>query len=266
MQIIERFLTNNENFQTQRSIVPQGIMIHSVGVPQPDPEVFARTWNVHRPHGRQVGMHAFLGADGRVFQTLPWEHRAWHCGGSANDTHIGVEMTEPNTIRYTTGANFVDQNPKVTEGHVRATYEAATELFAFLCSEFGLNPLGDGVILSHSEGHRRGIASNHGDVEHLWDRFGLTTDQFRRDIHEKVDGQVFNALFRVQVGAFRDQENARAFLQKVRNMSHGAFLAQGDDNLWRVQAGAFSSRVNAGQLAHRLRENGLDAFVVEAER
>ena len=45
----------------------------------------------------------------------------------------------------------------------KRTYEAAVELFAFLCKEYGLNPLADGVIISHKEGHARGIATNHGD-------------------------------------------------------------------------------------------------------
>jgi len=92
-------------------------------------------------------------------------------------------MTEPTSIRYTgSGANFVDNNPAVTRAFVQDTYGTAVELFAKLCVEFGLNPLADGVIISHSEGHRRGLASNHADVEHLWSRFGLTMAQFRRDV------------------------------------------------------------------------------------
>jgi len=121
-----------------------------------------------------------------VFQTLPWTHRAWHCGGSGNDTHIGVEMTEPNTIRYTSGANFTDNNPIRTREFVLGTYNTAVSLVVHLCKEFNLNPLADGVLLSHSEAHRRGIASNHADVEHLWRRFNLTMDQFRRDVHEAM--------------------------------------------------------------------------------
>ena len=189
MEIIQRFITNNDNYRSNRRITPRGIMIHSVGVPQPDPEVFASIFNAPRPNGRQVGVHAFLGADGRVLQTLPWSHRAWHCGGTGNDTHIGVEMTEPNTIRYTSGASWTDNNPVRTKEFVLATYGTAVELFAFLCKEFNLNPLADGVIISHSEGHRRGIASNHADVEHIWNRFNLSMNQFRKDVQAAMNQQ-----------------------------------------------------------------------------
>lgn len=50
-----------------------------------------------------------------------------------------------------------------------------------LCKQFGLDPLKDGVIVSHREGHSRGIASNHGDPEHLWNQLGTgyTMNGFR---------------------------------------------------------------------------------------
>ena len=72
-------------------------MLHSVGTPQPDASVFAGRWN---RAGTEVAVHAVLQADGTVYQCLPWNYRGWHAGGSANDTHVGVEMTEPACIRY----------------------------------------------------------------------------------------------------------------------------------------------------------------------
>lgn len=70
------------------------------------------------------------------------------------------------------------------------TYQAAVELFAMLCGRFGLDPMGEDVILSHAEGHKRGIASNHGDPEHLWRGLGMayTMDGFRRDVKKAMAG------------------------------------------------------------------------------
>ena len=67
---------------------------------------------------------------------------------------------------------------------VKRTYEAAVELFAYLCKMYSLDPLADGVILSHSEGHSRGISSNHADPEHLWNglSMGYTMDGFRKAV------------------------------------------------------------------------------------
>ena len=190
MEIIERFITNNDNYKNNRKITVQGLMLHSVGTPQPNAEVFVRVFNNPRPNGRQVGVHAFFGPDGRVFQTLPWEHRAWHCGsgakGSGNNTHIGVEMTEPNTIKYIGGSRFEDKNPEHTKEFVLGTYKTAVDLFAHLCKQFRLDPLAEGVIISHAEGHRLGIASNHGDPVHLWRGYALTMDGFRQNVKQTM--------------------------------------------------------------------------------
>ena len=123
-------------------------------------------------------MHAFAQADGTVYQTLPWETIAWHCGGSANSTHIGVEMTEPSA-----GMTYAEAAEQIA-----GTYHTAVELFAALCKKYGLDPVRDGVIIGHAEGHRRGVASNHADPELLWRTYdmGYTMDGFRRDVAAKM--------------------------------------------------------------------------------
>ena len=97
-------------------------------------------------------------------------------------------MTEPDTIKYTGGSSFKDLNPTDTKDFVKKTYKTAVELFAYLCKKYNLNPEKDGVIISHSEGHKRGIASNHGDVEHIWNKYGFTMAQFRKDVKKAMSG------------------------------------------------------------------------------
>lgn len=187
MDIIEAFTTKNKCYQIGAPLTPQGIMLHSIGVPQPNAAVMARSYNQYQPGGRSVCVHGFIQRDGTYYQTLPYTMRAWHCGGAANATHIGIEMTEPASIAYTGyGAEWRDLNPAATEAHVRGTYAAAVELFAQLCAQYALDPLADGVIISHAEGAARGIASAHADPTHLWRAFGLTMDGFRADVAAKM--------------------------------------------------------------------------------
>lgn len=58
------------------------------------------------------------------------------------------------------------------------------------CKKFHLDPLVDRVIISHREGHSRGVASNHGDPEHLRSqlRMEYTMDGFRRAVKAAMDG------------------------------------------------------------------------------
>lgn len=188
MKIIESILTKNPCYTAGRKITVKGLMLHSVGCPQPKASVFVNSWN--KSSFNSACVHGFIDAnDGIVYQTLPWNHRGWHGGGSSNNTHIGVEMCEPACIKYTGGSSFTCSDYATAKAAVKRTYEAAVELFAFLCKEYNLNPLGDGVIVSHKEGCARGIASNHGDPEHLWNglSMGYTMDGFRKDVKAVMD-------------------------------------------------------------------------------
>lgn len=183
MEIIQSFLTNNPYYTKGKKIEVKGLMLHSVGCPQPNAQVFIKQWD--KPDYTRACIHGFIdGNSGTVYQTLPWDYRAPHCGGAANNTHIGVEMCEPGCIKYTGGASFTCSDRDAAMAVVERTYHAAVELFAKLCGDFGLNPLQDGVIISHKEGHDRGLSSGHGDPDHLWKgmQCGFSMDGFRRDV------------------------------------------------------------------------------------
>lgn len=191
MRLVQSILTKNPCYTAGRKITVKGLMLHSVGCPQPKALVFINSWN--SPSYNNACVHGFIdGNDGTVYQTLPWNHRGWHCGsgskGSGNNTHIGVEMCEPSCIKYTGGFSFTCSDKAAARAVAKRTYESAVELFAMLCKQYNLNPTADGVIISHREGHSRGIASNHGDPEHLWNGLGMgyTMDGFRKAVKAKM--------------------------------------------------------------------------------
>lgn len=190
MKIVEAILTKNPCYTAGRKIEVKGLMLHSVGCSQPKASAFVNYWN-DEDYGRAC-VHAFIDAEtGEVYQTLPWNHRGWHGGGAANNTHIGVEMCEPKWVKYVTDFKVTVAEDKLAEVKemVQRTYRSTVELFAMLCKEYSLNPLEDGVIISHTEGHKRGIASNHADPEHLWNqlKMGYTMDGFRQDVKREME-------------------------------------------------------------------------------
>ena len=195
MNIIKCYLTQNRCYTIGQTITPKGVMVHSTGANNPKIARYvqpsandsnraalldtigtnrnANDWN--NP-GLDVCTHAFVGklADGGVgtVQTLPWNHRGWHAGtgtsgGSANNTHIAFEICEDDLT---------------DEGYFRKVYQEAVELTAMLCKTYDLNPLADGVVICHSEGYQRGVASNHADVMHWFPKFGKSMDTFRADV------------------------------------------------------------------------------------
>ena len=223
MKLVESIMTRNPCYTAGRKITVKGLMLHSVGCPQPKASAFISSWN-SPSHGSSC-VHGFIdGNDGTVYQTLPWNHRGWHCGsgskGSGNNTHIGVEMCEPACIRYTAGSNFTCSDMAEAKAVAERTYEAAVELFAMLCKKYGLDPLADGAIISHREGHSRGIASNHGDPEHLWAQLGMgyTMDGFRRAVKAAMGGASSgtDGYTKIMGNAVATAEQMKAYL-KAKN-------------------------------------------------
>lgn len=182
MELHTCIFTENDCYKVGRTIIPQGIMVHSTGANnpnlkryvQPDDGELGKNKNANDWNRSGVGKcaHAFIGkkADGRVatYQTLPWHYRAWHCGASGNSTHISFEVCEDGL----TDAGYFDM-----------AYKEAVELTAHLCTLYDLDPLADGVVIDHNEGHLRGIASAHTDWTHWLTRFNKTMDDFRKDVY-----------------------------------------------------------------------------------
>jgi hypothetical protein len=194
MNLKKLIFTNNACYKAGRTIAVKGICVHSTGANNPNlkryvgpddgllgQNQYGNHWNQNTPDGRQACVHGFIGklADGSIatYQTLPWNHRGWHGGsgtkGSVNDSHIGFEICED----ALTDASYFN-----------AIYKEAAELCAYLCKEFNLDPTKDGILICHSEGYSRGIASNHGDVMHWFPRFGKSMDTFRAEVKRLLGG------------------------------------------------------------------------------
>ena len=225
MNLRKLILTNNACYKAGRTIIPKGIMVHSTGANNPNLKRYVgpddgllgknqynNHWNQDKPGGRQVCVHAFIGklANGTVatYQTLPWNHRGWHGGsgskGSVNDTHISFEICEDGLSDST---------------YFNKVYREAVELCVYLCKLYGLT---EKSIICHSEGHKLGIASNHGDVMHWFPKHGKSMDTFRADVKSglipdiPVEPPAPKKYYRVQVGAYSVKANADAMLGKIK--------------------------------------------------
>lgn len=198
MRLLQQFLTRNSCFVTGWRLDARGVMLHSTGADNPNlsryvpgNDVIGRNtggnhWDQSNAewrlkYGKKLDkcVHAFIGktADGSVatVQTMPWEMRGWHAGHAAgNDRYIGFEICEDGL-----------DDPV----YFAAVYREAVELVAYLCRRKNWDPMADGVVICHAEGHRRGVASNHGDVLHWFPRHGKSMDDFRADVACILNGE-----------------------------------------------------------------------------
>lgn len=244
VRLRQQLLTKNDCYRAGNTIKPRGVMVHSTGANNPrvsryvpgDDEMGRNTGGNHWNQPGYLCVHAFIGkfSDGGVgiVQTLPWNRLAWHCGsgrlGSANGTHIGFEICEDGLT-----------DPV----YFQAVYQEAAELTAMLCKTYSLDPLADGVVICHSEGCKRGIASNHADVLHWFPKFGKSMDDFRADVARLMKGEDNEMLSYEQWKAYMDQYRKELAGQPVP--------------AWAEQTGEWDKAYKAGIIADKSRPQDL---------
>lgn len=91
--------------------------------------------------------------------------KTWAALASEPEKHCAYDPNKPEIKRY-----------------FEAAYANASELTAMLCKLIGLDPLADGAVICHSEGHTRGIASGHSDVMHWFPLHGQNMNLFRHTV------------------------------------------------------------------------------------
>lgn len=225
MNLKKLFLTNNDCYKAGKKITPKGIMVHSTGANNPwlkryvGPDDGLLGTNTNNNHWNNPGtaacVHAFIGklADGSIatYQTLPWNHRGWHAGGAANNTHISFEICEDG---LTDGAYF------------SMVYQEAVELCVYLCKEYNLT---EKDIICHSEGYKKGIASNHGDVMHWFPKHGKSMDTFRADVKSLLDSKQEDKVMNEQISAL--EKKVAELTSKVNALANPMIYAWVDNNM-----------------------------------
>jgi len=281
MNLKQCFLTKNNCYINARTHTVKGILVHSTGANNPNLRRYVQPndgllgdnaagnhWNQATPDNQSKCVHAFIGKllSGAVatYQTLPWTCRGWHSGsgslGSAknanNNGYIGFEICEDD----------LDD-----ETYFEAVYQEAVELCAYLCEEYGLDPLTD--ICCHCEGWDRGIASNHSDVLHWWPKFGKNMDTFRTAVRaamqpEKIKNEEEEEVARYE--KLKDIPNNYGFRDIIEKLMDAKIITgDGSDpagnndkiDLSHDQVRSLVFEYRGGAFDRKLKAEGLDPVV-----
>lgn len=177
-KFITSIMTQNNCYKLSRAISPKGIVVHSTGVNNTNASRYAINWNTPKPGGREVAVHGFLGRrfDGSIgfVQCLPFNMACWGCGSGSE----GSYNYYPGYIQFECCEDNLSNR-----SYFYTIYNEATDLCAYLCLKYNLSYK---KVTSHREAHFQGYASNHGDIDHwLW-RYGLSMNDFRKTVKEKI--------------------------------------------------------------------------------
>ena len=237
-------LTANNCFKANKSMKPTGIVVHSTGVNNPNVKryvqplksdinynlvindlgvnAYGNHWNQSTPNGKQICVHGFIGKNARgevvTYQTLPYEISCWGCGrgskGSYNYDPTGRIQFE------------ICEDSLTDKEYFNAVYKEATEFCAYLCRKYGF---GVDKISSHAEAAKAGYASNHGDPDHWFRKFGKNMNLFRGDVSKLLGTNTpttSTKKYYVQTGVFSVKANAEAMVKKLKAAGFDAFIKE----------------------------------------
>jgi N-acetylmuramoyl-L-alanine amidase len=105
-------------------------------------------------------------------------------------------------------------------------------------------------INSLAKGHALGVA----------DSFQLTRKAGIPNPHPTLTSPSSNGLFKVQIGAFRDKNNADQVAGKAKESGFEVYTKY-ENSLYKVQLGAFKERKNAEDLVNRAKTAGFNPVI-----
>ncbi len=163
-----------------------GIVLHSIGCPQPSAQVMANAFNKSTV---SASVHGFI-EPGKYIETAPTREtvgkakKCYHVGGDWNSSRIGLEMCEPSNITYVSGATWTSTDQAAALEWFSNCTVTAAYVIADLCIFHGLDV---SAISTHAEAYQLGKGSNHGDPAHIWDVMGYTIEDFRADVQDIIN-------------------------------------------------------------------------------
>lgn len=194
LDIFEAHIIKNECYITGTNKPPvkqAGIIVHSTGANNPylkryvdapnevGTNIYGNHWNQHRPDGRQVGVHAFIGRDEqgkiRIAEIMPDNIEAWAVGSGSKGSY-----------NFTPFSHFqfeICEDDLTDEAYFHEVFDVAARYTALKCKQLRLTA---GTVVSHAEAHRLGYGGNHGDPEHWLKRYGKDMDWFRDKVKKYI--------------------------------------------------------------------------------
>jgi N-acetylmuramoyl-L-alanine amidase len=194
MKIIEKFMTVNPFIRPRRKLAEcMGVILHYVGIPN---QRALTVWNYFAVDCPRNNHHSstqyIVDLNGDVYQTMPDDEVAWHCGSSKVDPASGriytdwarkmfgrfansPQTTSPNHCTIGIELCINDQGNFTPE-----TLNAAVELVAKLLKE--------NKLTTEEIGHHN-LVVGWKDCPRPWVRNIAGFSEFKKQVKEKLDGK-----------------------------------------------------------------------------
>ena len=207
------------------------------------------------PQGRGASCNYGIGTEGDVCLIVDESFRSWCSSSNANDQRaVTIECASDKVHPYT-------MNDKV--------YAKLIDLCVDICKRNGKNKLiwiddKDKALAYNPASNEmlltvhRWFANKSCPGDWLYSRLGDLATKVTARLQSQSSAS--DTLYRVQVGAFSNKDNADRMLAKVKAAGYDTYMVQ-VNGMYKVQVGAYSVKSNADAMLAKVKASGFDAFI-----
>lgn len=214
--------------------------------------------NIFANKSRQASCQYGIGGDGRIGMYVEEKNRSWCSSSPANDNRaVTIECASDATAPYA----FRD-----------VVYERLVYLCVDICQRNGkkkllwisdknkalaYEPAADEMLLTV----HRWFANKSCPGDWMMARMGDLAAQVTARLQGNTTAEESaDVLYRVQVGAYKNQDNAKKQLEAVKAAGFDTYMVT-VGGYFKIQVGAFKNKDNAEAMMNKLKKAGFDAFI-----
>lgn len=207
--------------------------------------------NIFATTSRQASSNYGIGPDGRIGMYVEEKDRSWCSSNSANDHRaITIECASDTTHPYAINDTV---------------YNSLIKLCVDICRRNNIKQLkwkaDKSLIGQPSEQNltvHRWFSNTACPGDYIYSRLGKIAD----DVNAKLSSSSTqnNILYRVQVGAYSNKDNAADMASKLEKAGFDTYMVK-VDNLYKIQVGAYNDKSNAEALADKINKAGFTTYI-----
>lgn len=205
---------------------------------------------------REVSSNYGIGTDGRIGLYVEEKNRPWTSSNAYNDYKaITIEVANDKI-----GGNW----------HVSdKALEATINLCVDICKRNGIKKLNFTGDASGNLTMHKYFAATECPGPYLESKFGYIAEEVNKRLSAKIEDKVEvskeetkdkSALYKVQVGTFSKEKNAKTYIEKLREAGF-ICIKENVNGKWYVYAGSFAVKKNAEEIIKKLEKAGFDAII-----
>ena len=232
-----------------------------------------RIGEIFQNKDRQASCNYGIGLDGRIILVVDEKDRSWCSSSGANDHRaITFEVASDTTHPYAVTDAALKSTINLCEDICRRYGKKKLLWFGDKAKTLAYTPAEDEMVLTV----HRWFANKACPGEYLYSRQGQIAAEVTKRLSGGSGTQEGNnttpsakpsteALYRVQVGAYKRKSNADAMLAKIKAAGFDAFTTKVGD-LYKVQVGAYREQTKAENAKAQVNKAGFPAVVVKTSQ